>query len=71
MITSKQNTLIKQIRSLSDKKFRDNLNLYVVDGIKLVNEVISLKLAIKTIICTEKAYSKIFETLMSFSGLVT
>lgn len=62
MITSKQNTLIKQIRSLSDKKFRDSLNLYVVEGIKLVNEVISLNLAVKTVICTEKALSKILKT---------
>ena len=59
MITSKQNGLIKQIRSLSDKKFRDSLNLYAVESIKLVNEVLSLSLAVKTVVCTEKAFPKL------------
>lgn len=59
MITSKQNGLIKQIRSLSDKKYRDNLNLYLVEGIKLVNEAISLSLAVKTVVCTQKALPKL------------
>ncbi len=40
MIISKQNALIKEIRSLSDKKYRDRLNKYVVEGVKSVNEAI-------------------------------
>ncbi len=59
MITSKQNSLIKQIRSLSDKKFRDKLNLYTVEGVKLVNEAISLSLPVTVIVGTEKALSAI------------
>ncbi len=55
MITSKQNALIKEIRSLSDKKFRDKLNLFVVEGIKPVNEAIALGLPVRTVIYTEKA----------------
>ncbi len=54
MITSKQNSLIKAIRSLSEKKFRDALNLYVVENIKTVKEVLDLKLPIKALVGTEK-----------------
>ena len=50
MITSKQNPLIKEIRSLADKKFRDLLNVYVVEGIKSVKEAIELNLPIKIIL---------------------
>ncbi len=55
MITSKQNALIKEIKSLSDKKFRDRLNVFVVEGIKPVREAIALNLNIRNIILTEKA----------------
>jgi TrmH family RNA methyltransferase len=56
MITSKQNDFIKGIRSLSDKKFRDRLNLFVVEGIKLVNEAIELGLSVRSVVYTEKAF---------------
>ena len=55
MIISKQNALIKEIRSLADKKFRDRLNLFVVEGIKPVNEAIELGLPVRTVIFTQKA----------------
>ena len=54
MITSKQNSLIKEIRSLSDKKFRDRLGLYVVEGSKIVKEAIDLRLPITAIVGTER-----------------
>ena len=54
MITSKQNALVKQIRSLADKKFRDSLNLYVVENVKTVKEVLALNLNVKVVVCTEK-----------------
>ena len=57
MITSKQNALIKEIRSLSDKKFRDSLNLYVAEGVKAVRDAVELNLPIKVILGTEKALS--------------
>ena len=62
MITSKQNSLVKEIRSLSDKKFRDQLNLYVIEGVKTVKETISLGLPIKVILGTAKALSMLGET---------
>ena len=39
-ITSKDNELIKHIRKLKDKKYRDESNEYVVEGVKLVEEAV-------------------------------
>jgi len=41
MITSKENSKIKYINSLKNKKFRDKYNKYILEGIKLVDEYIS------------------------------
>ena len=54
MITSKQNSLIKEIRSLYDKKNRDALGVYVVEGVKPVQEAINLGLSIREVVVTEK-----------------
>ena len=40
MIISKQNSLIKEIRSLEDKKNRDKLGLFIAEGTKLVKDAI-------------------------------
>ena len=66
MITSKQNPLLKEIRSLADKKFRDKLGLYLVEGTKIVSEAISLNLPIRTVIGTEKG----IETIKGFAGRI-
>ena len=58
MITSKQNQLIKKIRSLENKKFRDAEGLYVVEGIKMVNEAVKLGQKIEYIVCTESVVSQ-------------
>ena len=54
MITSKQNALIKEIRALSDKKFRDRLGVFVIEGVKPVKEAIELGISIREVVCTEK-----------------
>jgi len=54
MITSKQNSLIKEIRSLADKKFRDSTGKYIVESVKLVKEALSLDMPITVVIGTEK-----------------
>lgn len=59
MITSKQNSLIKEIRSLALKKFRDQLNLYVAHGSKLVQEAIDLALPVQIVVGTEKGLKTI------------
>ena len=57
LITSKSNPIIKKVASLSDKKFRKQLGLYVVEGLKTVNECILAGCQIENIICTEAAAS--------------
>ena len=48
-ITSKDNELIKHIKKLKDKKYRDSSNEYVIEGVKLVAEAIQEKATIKQI----------------------
>ncbi|MBE7086787.1 MAG: RNA methyltransferase [Clostridiales bacterium] len=62
MITSRQNSLIKEIRSLSDKKNRDQLSRYVVEGIKSVDEAFFSGQDILCIVGTERALTKINAT---------
>ncbi len=52
-ITSKDNELIKHIRKLKDKKYRDESNEYVVEGVKLVEEAVKENAKIKQIIICE------------------
>ena len=54
MIISKQNSLIKEVRSLQSKKFRDSLSRYLVEGVKMVNEAFALGQKVLTVISTEK-----------------
>ena len=54
MITSKQNPLVKTIKSLKDKKNRDELGVYVIEGVKMVREALQCGVQIQKIIATEK-----------------
>lgn len=54
IITSKSNPLIKEISALADKKYRNKLGLYVVEGTKTVNECIAAGCEIDKIICSEE-----------------
>ncbi len=54
MITSKENETIKHIKSLNQKKYRDEYGEYFVEGIKMVQEAISEKMPIKKIIICEE-----------------
>ncbi len=49
-VASKENELVKHIKKLKDKKYRDMNNEYVIEGIKLVAEAIEEKVSIKQII---------------------
>lgn len=53
IISSKDNNLIKHIKKLSDKKYRDLNNEYVIEGIKLVGEAIAQNVKIKQIVICE------------------
>ncbi len=54
VITSKSNPIIKEISRLKDKKFRKAEGLYLVEGIKTVNECIAAGCDIKDIVCVEQ-----------------
>ena len=48
-ITSKDNEQIKHIRRLKEKKYREESNEFIIEGIKLIKEAIIEKQKIKTI----------------------
>lgn len=50
VISSKDNEIIKSIKKLKDKKYRDIENAYIIEGIKLLKEAIAEKADIKQII---------------------
>ena len=54
VITSKDNELIKEIKKLKEKKYRDMYNKYIVEGIKLVGEAIQEKAEIEHVVICEE-----------------
>lgn len=61
MITSKTNDFIKYIKSLSLKKNRDESGDFIVEGIKMVKEVIVSDYNIKKIVICEELFSETFD----------
>lgn len=55
MIISRQNALVKLVKSLSDKKNRDELSLFIAEGFKTVAEAVKTGQKIYALIYTEKA----------------
>ncbi len=55
VITSKDNELVKYIRKLKEKKYRDLDNVYVIEGEKLIKEAIEENVKIKYIVVSEDA----------------
>ena len=53
VITSKDNDLIKNIKKLKEKKYRDAAGKYIIEGIKLIEEAINEKAEIETIVVCE------------------
>ena len=54
IITSKDNEIVKSIKKLKDKKYRDEAGLYVIEGIKIIEEAIEEKAHIKRIVICEE-----------------
>lgn len=54
VISSKSNPTIKEISKLHDKKYRKEYGLYLVEGVKPVNECIAAGCAVTKIVCTEE-----------------
>lgn len=54
IITSKDNEIIKSVRKLKERKYREKTGEYIIEGIKLIEEAIQEKVEIsKIIICEE------------------
>ncbi len=67
VITSKDNETIKKIKKLKDKKYRDEENCYIIEGIKLIKEAISEKAKIKLIIiCDDCSQNDDFEAELKY-----
>lgn len=58
IITSKDNIKIKYVRSLNLKKFRDEENAFLVEGIKFVEEAINENADIKLLLVSEETLNK-------------
>ena len=54
VISSKDNEIIKSIKKLKEKKYRDLENSYIVEGLKLIKEAIEEKANIKQIVICEE-----------------
>ena len=53
VISSKDNELVKHIKKLKDKKYRDESNEYIVEGVKLIEEAVNENAKIKKIVVCE------------------
>ena len=53
VITSKDNEVIKSIRKLKDKKYREQEKKYLIEGMKLIEEAVEEKADIDTIVVCE------------------
>jgi len=65
VITSKDNETIRHIRKLKEKKYRDENNEFIIEGIKLLEEAINEKAIVKkVIICDDcNLEGKIYNSL--------
>ena len=54
IITSKDNEIIKNIKKLKEKKYRDINNEFIIEGIKMLREAIIEKARIKLIVVCEE-----------------
>ena len=53
IITSKDNEIIKNVRKLKEKKYRDLNNEYIVEGVKMIKEAILEEAKINDVNATE------------------
>lgn len=61
MIISKTNEYIKHIKSLSQKKYRDEYHEFIIEGIKLVKEALEDNIHIKKIIICKELFDEKIE----------
>lgn len=58
IITSKDNEIIKHIKKLKEKKYRDEYGEFIIEGIKMIEEAITEKAGIKSIIICDDCKSQ-------------
>ena len=63
IITSRKNRKIIDAHALADKKTRDKTGLFAVEGIKLLDELISEKVKLCEVYYTKGAYSRFHESI--------
>ncbi len=67
LITSKDNDIIKYLKKLKDKKYRDMEKAYIIEGIKLIKEAIQENEKIKyIIICDDCAQEGNFDSELKY-----
>ena len=54
IITSKDNEIIKNVKKLKDKKYREDKKQFIIEGIKLIEEAIEENMKIEMIIVCEE-----------------
>ncbi|OTN77008.1 hypothetical protein A5886_002088 [Enterococcus sp. 8G7_MSG3316] len=69
-IQSKKNTLIKETKKLSQKKYRQQNQQYLIDGWHLVQEAIKAKADIQTIFVTPHGYEEYRERLDTVNAAI-
>ena len=65
-ISSKDNKLIKHLRKLKEKKYRDEYGEYVIEGIKLIKEAIQENVEIKDIIVCDGCNTELIESHLKY-----
>ena len=72
VISSKDNETIKKLKKLKDKKYRDQENCYIIEGIKLIKEAINENAKIKLIIVCDdcKQENNIDEDAVNPQGIL-
>ena len=66
-ITSKDNETVKMLKKLRDKKYRDQENCYIIEGIKLIKEAILENTEIKlVVICDDCKQDNEFDSELKY-----
>jgi TrmH family RNA methyltransferase len=69
-IVSKKNTLIKEVKKLGQKKYRNQTNTYLIDGWHLVQEAIAASVAIKYLFVTDRGLQESNNQLAAYEEVL-
>src|SRR5574344_798090 len=64
VITSKDNEIVKEVKKLKEKKYRDVCNKFVVEGIRILEDAINEKADIDMIVICDECVKNIDKKLM-------